>query len=170
MEKVRRFVRVIDTFSEWTGRIASWITIVIIGVVVFEVVMRYVFNRPTTWAYETSFYLYAFLFMLGMAYTLSHKGHVNIEVVVSRLSPRVRAIIEVVCYLAFFFTFNTVLFVWGVDFARFSWAIREVTRSPWAPPVYPLKTLIPVAVFLLLLQGVAEFIRQLNFAIRGKES
>lgn len=166
---VRPLLRGVDTLSEWTGRIVSPVIYALTGIVVFGVVSRYLFNKPTIWVHDASTMLYGAYFMLGAAYTLRHKGHVSIDIISLRLSPRARAVLEVVFYLIFFFPFFLMLFVEGWKEAGHSWAIGERLFSGWKFPLYPLKTVIPVAVLLLLLQGLAESLRSLIRATKGKE-
>jgi TRAP-type mannitol/chloroaromatic compound transport system permease small subunit len=167
MEKI---FHLIETFIEWTGRICSWTVAVLTGLVVFEVIMRYVFNRPTIWSFELCIMLYAFLFMIVAAYTLLYRAHVSVDFVWERLSPRGRAILDVISYAIFFFPFLIILFIEGYKFAADSWAMRERSWSVWGPPMYPYKTVIPVSAFLLILEGLCIFIRRLYVAIKGEQT
>ena len=169
MEKIKILLKYIDTLSEWSGRIFQWLGILIVVIVVYNVTLRYAFHAPTLWGFEITYFLYGAFFMLGGAYTLLHKAHVRVDVFYSRLSPRARGIIDSLGYLVLFFFFFGTMMWSGIDFASTSWAVREHTVSAWAPPLYPLKTVIPVAFSLLLLQGLAEFIRSLILAIKGVE-
>lgn len=160
--------RIIDTVSEYSGKGLSFLFIVLVGVLFYEVIARYVFNSPTHWAHETSIFLFGGSCVLGGAYVLFHKAHVNLDILYSRVSRRKQAILDLIAAPAFFFIM--VLMIWhGTKFAATSWAVLERASTVWAPPIYPFKTLIPIAAFLLLLQGVAKFIRDLFFVIGGGE-
>lgn len=164
---MRSFVKYIDHISEWTGRIVKWLIFALIGALVYEVIARYAFGHPTAWSYDTSYILYGSLFLLGAAYTLLVGGHVRIDVFYTRFSPRGRAIIDLVCYSVFFFPVMALLLNGGIDFAQSSWEIGERSAvSAWKLPIYPYKTVLPVAILLLLIQGVAEFIRNLVMVVR----
>ncbi|MDY7018677.1 MAG: TRAP transporter small permease subunit [Chloroflexota bacterium] len=164
---MRSFVKYIDHISEWTGRIVKWLIFALIGALVYEVIARYAFVHPTAWSYDTSYILYGSLFLLGAAYTLLVGGHVRIDVFYTRFSPRGRAIIDLVCYSVFFFPVMALLLNGGIDFAQSSWEIGERSAvSAWKLPIYPYKTVLPVAILLLLIQGVAEFIRNLVMVVR----
>ncbi|RJR32997.1 MAG: TRAP transporter small permease subunit [Desulfobacteraceae bacterium] len=166
---MRRILGVIDVISEWTGRIFSWTVVVLTVLVVLEVFMRRMFNRPTIWNFEVTIQLYAFFFMIVAAHALLRRSHVAVDVVYLLFSRRTRAILDVITYLIFFFPFLITLLYEGSRYAAESWAVKEKSWSVFAPPLYPIKTVIPVMAFLLLLQGLAIFIRQLHMAIKGEE-
>jgi TRAP-type mannitol/chloroaromatic compound transport system permease small subunit len=106
--------------------------------------------------------LYGTIFMAGAAWTLLKDEHVRIEVLYERVSPRTRAFIDVMGYAVFFFPSMIALFYYGADFAIKSWKLMESSgESMWGPPIYPFKTVMPVAVLLLILQGIAQFLRSL---------
>jgi TRAP-type mannitol/chloroaromatic compound transport system permease small subunit len=166
---VRRALAIIDAFSEWTGRIFSWTIAILTLLVISEVIMRRLLNRPTIWNFEVTIQLYAFFFMIVAAYALYHRSHVAVDILYQKFSRRTQAILDVITYCLFFFPFLTVLLYEGTKFAANSWAVKEKSWSVFAPPLYPIKTIIPVTAFLLLLQGLAVFIRQLHVAITGEE-
>lgn len=162
------FSKSVDTISEWSGKIFAWLIIGMIAAITYEVVARYIFNAPTIWAYDMTYMLYGTLFMMGAAYTLRHGAFIRVDVFYRRFPPRQKAIIESCMYLLFFFPPLIVLLLKGIDYAQFAWHIKETTlMSPWRAPIYPFKTVLPVGVGLLLLQGVVEFIRNLAIAVRS---
>lgn len=162
---VESWLKVIDRMSEWTGRAASYLVLLLMAAISYEVVCRYVFNAPTLWAQETSSYLYGSFFMLGGAYVLWKDGHVRVDIFYSRLSPKGKAIVDLITFPLFFFLFISVLVWEGGRMAIWSWSIWEHTQSPWSPPIYPLKTVIPVSALLLFLQGLARYIRDIRLLL-----
>ena len=135
---------------------------------VYEVIMRYGFNSPTIFAHETSLFLYGGTGMLVGGYVLLHNAHVRMDAVYGRLSPRSKAILDLITASIFFYLCGLVLWQgWGMGYR--SLMAGEYTMTPWAPPYYPLKMAIPVAAFLILLQGLAKFIRDFFLAFRGRE-
>jgi len=166
---VRKILGIVDAISEWTGRIFSWTVVILTVLVVLEVVMRRLLSRPTIWNFEVTIQLYAFFFMIVAAHALYHRSHVAVDILYQRFSRRTQAILDVLTYGLFFFPFLTVLLYQGTLFAANSWTMKEKSWSVFAPPLYPIKTVIPVMAFLLLLQGLAVFIRQLHIAITGEE-
>jgi TRAP-type mannitol/chloroaromatic compound transport system permease small subunit len=166
---LKRFLRIIDTISEWTGRIFNWTVAVIILLVVLEVILRRVFNRPTIWSFEVTIQLYALYFMILAGYALLHKSHVAVDIIYVKCSMRTRAILDVISYMIFFFPFLTVVLYKGIFYAANSWQMDERSWSVFAPPLYPIKSIIPLMAFLLIIQGIAVFIRQLHMAVTGDE-
>jgi TRAP-type mannitol/chloroaromatic compound transport system permease small subunit len=103
-----------------------------------------------------------------MGYTLLYRGHVAIDLIYEKFSRRTRAIVNVISYVLFFFPFVGVMIWQGTVFAQTSWAMKETSWSVFAPPLYPVKTVIPVAFALLLIQGISVFISQILVLVRGK--
>ncbi len=168
MEKWQQIISGIDKINAWTAKITSWLIWIIILATSYEVVMRYAFKKPTTWSFELNYLVFGVYFMLIGAYTYACKGHVSVDIFYGRLSPRGKAIADLVTFPAFFF-FVIVMFYKGFGFAWDAWQFRETLSSAWAPPVYPFKTIIPISAFLLLLQGLAKLIRDLHILATGKK-
>ncbi len=166
---MRRILAAIDAINDRIGKAVSFLVIAIVGVMVYEVIARYVFDAPTKWAYETVTFILGAYAILGGAYALRHGAHVNMDILHSRLSPRRRAILDVITSV-FFFLFCVVLLWKGSEWAARSIRLSEHTWSPWGPPVYPVKILIPIGAFLLLLQGLSKLIRDLLTAFTGARS
>lgn len=166
---MKRLLNLIDRVSELTGRGISWIVLLLTFVLGYEVLMRYCFNAPTKWAYDISYMLGGTFFLLGAAYTLRMKGHVRIDLFYGQFSARKRALIDVFFYLLFFFPLWTGLLYYVIPHVYMSWVLAERSlESYWRPPIYPFKTVMPIGVFLLLLQGFAEFVRSLTVLAKGE--
>ncbi len=157
---MKRFLFFIERLSAQVGKAFGWCILVLTLGICYEVFVRYVLRDPTAWAFDFSYIMYGTLFMMAGAYTLARDAHVRGDVIYRLLPPRVQAGIEGVLYFVFFFPAVLALIYAGYDFARESWSYMEVSSSsPANIPVYPLKTLIPIAGFFLLLQGIAEVVR-----------
>jgi TRAP-type mannitol/chloroaromatic compound transport system permease small subunit len=162
-------VRVIDTISEWSGRIFCWLIIPLMLGTTYEVIARYGFNAPTVWAYDLSYMLYGSHFMLGAAYTLLKGGHIRTDIFYQNWSPRTQGRVDALLYLLLFFPGMFFFFWMGSQEALHAWAIQERSdASPWRPIVYPLKTVLPVTAALILIQGVSEFIKSGYRALTGR--
>ena len=162
----KAFCHAINRLNEWTGKIACWLLIPLTLIVVYEVVLRYVFNRPTIWAWDINVLLLGALVILCGGYVLLHGSHIGVDVLVVRLSPRKRAIVDLITSLFFFFTIG--LLLWKTAAAGWlSLQVRETFATFFAPPIYHLKLLMVVGVLFFLLQGVVKFIHDLGaFASR----
>jgi len=163
-------VRLIDrTIGEWSGRLFCWLIVPLVAGLTYEVFARYLFRAPTLWAYDLAYMLYGSHFMLGAAYTLYKGGHIRTDFFFANWSLRTQGWIDTVSYVLFFFPGMLFLFLFGLDEARHSWALLETSdASPWRPPLYPLKTVIPVTGAMLFLQGISEFIKSAHAALTGR--
>jgi TRAP-type mannitol/chloroaromatic compound transport system permease small subunit len=168
MRKLKQVLSWIDRINEWTAKGTSWLIGIIIVATTYEVVLRYLFKDPTTWSFELNYLVFGAYFMLIGAYTHARKGHVSVDILYARLPPRGKALADLLTFPVFFLFVGVMLYK-GFGFARDAWGFRETLSSAWAPPVYPFKTVIPVAAFLLFLQGAAKFIRDLHTLVTGKE-
>jgi len=155
-----RFLLFIDSLSTWVGKAFAWLILLLTFGVSYEVFVRYVLNRPTTWAFDVSYITYGALFLMAGAYTLSRNGHVRADVLYRFWRPRTQATMDLVLYVVFFLPAVLAFMYSGWGYAQMSIRFREVSIfSPAGVPVFPLKALIPVTGALLLVQGIAEMIR-----------
>jgi TRAP-type mannitol/chloroaromatic compound transport system permease small subunit len=164
------FIKVADTISRVTGALAVWAIIPLLFVVVYEVVMRHVFNSPTRWGYDTAWMLFAAQFLIGGAYTLLKKGHIRIDIVYNVLSARGKLIFDLFVYLVIFLI-PALFFPWvGAKFAADAWFHAEkLSTTNWFFPSGPPKSLIPIGFFLLALQCVAEILRNVRALAERRE-
>ena len=157
---VERFLHAIDGVSTWVGKAAAWLIIGLMTLVCVEVIKRYAMNMPTAWIFDASNFLYGSLFMLCGAYTLAQNAHVRGDFLYSSMRPRTQASLDLVLYLLFFLPGIAALIWAGYDYADKSWAIAEHSNvTADGPPIYPFKTVIPIAGAFVMLQGVAEIVR-----------
>jgi len=163
-------IRTIDRFTDYTGSLVALLGIPLVAGITYEVVARYAFNAPTTWAYEVTYQLYGTLFMLGAAYALHKGAHIRTDFFWEKFSPRTKGIIDSVSYVLFFFPALVTLLVIGANEAYYAWQIGEVSdQTPWRPVLWPFKTMVPLACLLLLIQGVSEFLKSFYEARTGIE-
>lgn len=165
---MRRALGIIDALSEWSGKAVSVLILFFIAILLYEVIMRYLFNAPTNWAHETSQHMFGAYAVLSGAYVLQQHGHIKVDIVYGVLSPRAKASVDSITYLLFFLCIGVIL-VYGWQMAWHSMQVGEVSATTFHPLLWPAKMTIPVATFLMLLQGLAHFIRAVTMAVRGKE-
>jgi len=167
---MRKVFRVVDAISEKTGNVARWFGLLLILVVVYDVVARYVFNAPTIWGYEVGIALGMSLYCFGYAYTESKRGHVRVDVFYVHMPPRGRAIIDAVGGFIFFLPTIGLVVLAAWDKMWWSWNIMEKSvEGYWYPPWYPLRTMIFLGFTLLLIQGLVNLSRAVYHMVRGKE-
>jgi TRAP-type mannitol/chloroaromatic compound transport system permease small subunit len=155
-----RYIGFADRLSAWFGKAFAWsIMIMIIGVS-YEVFARYLFNAPTSWAFDVTFIMYGALFMMGGAYTLARDAHVRADFIYRLWRPKTQAAVELVLYFLFFFPGILALIFAGGKYAWRSWRLGEVSvNSPAGVPVFQFKAIIVAAGVLILLQGIAQVFR-----------
>ncbi len=166
---MRKVLGFIDKLSDLSGRSVRWLAIVLVLVMTMEVTMRYGFNHPTMWAYESSLQLGCAMYALAFCYAQRHDAHVRVDVFYSHLSPRGKAMVDVICGIAMFLP--VIVFVISASWAWTlkSWKIQEkMVETYWYPPYYPLRTVVALGWTLLGLQGLAGITRSFYMLIRNK--
>jgi len=157
---LQKLLLFVDRISTFVGHFFSWLIVALTFMITWEVISRYAFDAPHPWAFDVMIMLYGSVFMMAGAYTLSKNGHVRGDVLYGFFEPRTQASLDLLLYFVFFIPGVFALAWAGYGFAADSWAINEhsnVTAN--GPPVYPFKTILPLAGFFLLLQGFVEIIR-----------
>jgi TRAP-type mannitol/chloroaromatic compound transport system permease small subunit len=150
----------IDKVSTWIGQFFSWLIVALTLMISWEVFSRYVLDNPHAWAFDVMSMMYGSLFMMAGAYTLSKNGHVRGDVLYGFFPPRLQAWLDLILYLVFFIPGVVALAYAGYGFAADSWAINEHSNvTADGPPIYPFKTILPIAGAFLLAQGLVEIVR-----------
>ncbi|UEX79107.1 TRAP transporter small permease subunit [Spiribacter halobius] len=161
-------IRRIDRFAEISGWVVSWLVVPLIAIMVIEVISRYALRFPTPWTYDLTYMLTGTLFMLGAAYTLRRDGHIRTDFLYKSFPVRWQGLIDSIAYLFFFFP-GIGIFMW-FGWETFFDALRmgERSISPWNPPLYPYRAVIPLAGLFLLIQGVSEVLKSLHALFTGR--
>lgn len=149
----------IDTLNDVFGRIIAPLIAIITLIVLYDIALRFFIDRPSDWAFDITKMLFGAHFMLMAAYGLRHHVHVEVDVIKRLLSLRKQAILDVIGYLIFFTPFMWMLLSLGWSFFMRSFSRGETTYGMMSIPVYPVKGVIFLAAVLILLQGIAIFIR-----------
>jgi TRAP-type mannitol/chloroaromatic compound transport system permease small subunit len=165
---VRRLIRYIDLTSKWSGYLIAPVALAYMLIIVYEVAMRYLFVRPTNWAHELSTFLFGAQFMLGGAFCLWRGSMVNVEILHVHIPLRLRAGIDAVLMILPI-TICLLMFWLGGQMFLSSLIQLERTNTVWAPPLYPLRGVIPLAAALMLSQVLAQLLRRLYTVFTGRE-
>ena len=157
---MQKLLLAIDRISTWVGQAFSWLIVALTFLISWEVFSRYALDNPHPWAFDVMSMLYGSVFMMAGAYTLSKNGHVRGDVLYGFFPPRLQAGLDLALYFLFFIP-GVVALAWaGYNYAADSWAINEHSNiTANGPPVYPFKTIIPLAGAFLLVQGLVEIVR-----------
>ena len=157
---MQRLLLFVDKLSTWVGHAFSFLIVGLTLQVSWEVFSRYALDDPHAWAFDVMAMFYGTLFMMAGAYTLSKNGHVRGDVLYGFFTPRTQATIDLILYIVFFIPGVVALSYAGYSFAADSWRIDEHSNvTADGPPIYPFKTVIPIAGAFLLVQGIVEIIR-----------
>ena len=158
-----RFCDAVDRINSALGRVLALSIFLVTVIVLWEVFVRGVVGQATTWANETTIYLSACAYLMSGGYALLHRRHVRIDVIYDRLSPRTQARLDLFTFLFFLIYAGALIWV-GTTLAWGSFLEGEGTGTPWNPRIWPVKFAIPLAGLLLLLQGIANLLRDLGAA------
>ena len=162
-------MRVIDSVNDRLGKIAAWIVVPLAIIVLFEITTRYFLNQPTIWVYDVSWMLFSVFFLLGGGYAMVHKRHVRIDLLYSFLPKRGQAIYELFFFVVMFLPTMGVMGARGIIYAAAAWESgQSLSTTIWTFPAAPIRTVIPLAFFLLFMQGIAEVLRNV-LILTGKE-
>ena len=157
---VHVFINTIDTISGFFGKAISFLIIPMVYCLVHEVVARYFFMAPTIWAGDLATIMYGMLFMIASAYCLREGGHIRTDFLYNRWSNRTKGMVDFFIYLVVFLPVHLVFLKMSWDFFLKSYQLGErIITSPWMPIIWPLKFAIPLGIFLITLQGIAETIK-----------
>ena len=157
---MRGFIHFADTLSTSVGKAFSWCIVILMGGTCYEVFMAYALNAPTLWNFDFSLQMYGAIFMMAGAYTLSTEAHVRGDVIYRLFNEKTQAWIDLVLYFIFFFPGVVALAFYGYEYAAMAWKIKETSwNSPAQIQIYMVKSMIPCAGVLLIIQGISEVFR-----------
>jgi TRAP-type mannitol/chloroaromatic compound transport system permease small subunit len=164
VRSLQRISAAIDRLNDRIGAAIQWIALVMVIVGSFNAIARYAgrytgFSLSSNAYLELQWYLFSLIFLMGAAYGLNHDYHVRVDVLYARLGRRARAWINLIGSVLFLvpFAFVMLWISWGP--VANSWAILETSPDPGGLPRYPIKTVILVSFFLLLLQAISQIVK-----------
>ncbi len=170
MKAATAIVRAIDRFNEWVAKFSSYFMFALVLTLVYEVVLRYIFKNPTLWSYDVTYMLSSIYLTFGLAHTFKAGGHVSVDLITERLPPRVRALLTCTLALILFFPLFYLMMKVMIPNLQMSWMFKEKAAvGTWLPPIYPFKAWTLLGIFLLFVQGISEFIKDLMVLITGGE-
>jgi len=166
---LRILCRGIDTMNEWVGRGVAWVTFLVVVVVFTDVVMRYAFNTSFVFIQELEWHLFAFIFLMGAGYTLLKDGHVRVDIIYQRLSPKAQAWVNFIGVLFFLLPGCYMVIATSLNFVYTSWTVLEGSPDPGGIPYrFLIKATVPAGFILITLQGISMGIKSF-FTIIGKD-
>lgn len=163
---MRFFLSVIDKISEWSGKIFSFIMLTATLLVTYGVIMRYAFNRPTVVELEITVYMCAATYTIGGASAMLTDAHVRVDALYSRWSPRTKALVNLIGAPVLFAGLAALLWA-GADWTIEAIKMNTKATSFLEPIIWPVRLLIPLSSLLLILQGLAQSIRDFRAGTEG---
>ena len=165
MKAIKLVCKVIDTITEYTGRVFSFISLITLGVIIFEVFMRRILNSPQIWTMDMICMSFGVYVILIAAFGFLRKAYVCVDVVYMMLPPVVRHILHVITYAIFFVPFAFKLTPVAYKFFAKSYATQELGYSVWQPVLWPVKLALFVGLLLLSIQGISEILKHVDWII-----
>jgi TRAP-type mannitol/chloroaromatic compound transport system permease small subunit len=153
-------IRTIDRFTDVTGKVIAMAMLFLVVTISYEVIMRYIFNSPTKWVYESSFMANGSAFMLGAAYALFKGAHVRTDIFWENYSERTKGVVDLVSYILLFYPVMITFMLISIDDTWHSYDTGERSQeSVWRAIMWPFRATIPLAAILLMIQGVSEVLK-----------
>jgi len=170
LKSILKGISFIDRVNEYFAKTAAWLFFPVILIMSYEVLRRKGFNNSTIWSHEMSYFLCSLMLMFGMAYVLKIKGHISIDILYGRINSKGKAILDIFSFIVFFVP----LWFFGLKLMSYylikSYVFQERDYwGCWFPLLWPLKAWTFLGAILLVLQGFAEFIRDIICLIKGGE-
>jgi len=155
-------LRLIDGINRLAGVYVKYLILPMTFIVLYEVCCRRLLNSPTSWAFDMTTYVFGAYFILGLGYVELHGRHIRIDIISQQLPKKIQLWLRILTFPAFFLPFVASLTWAGFELAADSWAMWEHGQSAWRPPIYPIKTILPIGAFLLLIQGFSSFVKDIR--------
>lgn len=160
------FVRYVDRFNRWVGHFAMYLFFVLAAILLWSTISRLTTGAPVNWALEMSQFVLSAYYLLGGAYSLQLNGHVRMDLFYSRLNAKQRAVTD--AFTALFVIFYLIVLFWGgISSTNYAIAYNQKNYSAWSPVLWPIKVVMTFGIFLMLLQFISNFFKDVAEA-RGR--
>jgi len=160
MSMIKKICKSIDTLNTWVGHMVAWVTLLLVVAVFTDVVMRYLFKTSFVFVQELEWHLFAFIFLMGAGYTLLKDGHVRVDIIYQKLSPKARAWINLIGIILLLFPGCYMIISTSLSFVCTSYNIMECSPDPGGIPCRCIiKSTIPIGFTLVALQGISMFLK-----------
>ncbi|MDB4836867.1 TRAP transporter small permease subunit [Marinomonas sp.] len=168
---LKNMVSSVDAISHYTGRCVAWLTLIMMLLTCLIVLLRYGFGIGSIALQESVLYFHALVFMLGAAYTFKDDEHVRVDVFYREFSATKKAWVNILGGIFFLLPFTLYTAYLSMDYVSASWRVLETSPEPGGLPfVYLLKTLIPLMMVTLIIQGLADIAKNICILKTAKSS
>ncbi len=162
------FVSAVDRTNRFIGDYVGYLMLPMIFVICWEIISRKFFNKPTIWAMEMTWMIFAVYIIWSGGPSLLAKAQVRMDALYNKWKPRTQAALDMITFVCGFI-FCVVLSWKAIDNAVISWNVREVSNTPFGQPLYHLRTIVAIGTLFLLLQTLSDFVKNLWMVITGEE-
>ena len=162
------FVSAVDRLNRFIGDYVGYLMLPMIFVICWELISRKFFNKPTIWAMEMTWMIFAVYIIWSGGPSLLAKAQMRMDSLYNKWKPRTQACIDMATFVCGLL-FCAALTYKAFDNAFASWSVREVSNTPFGQPLYHLRMVVAVGTVFLLLQTISDFIRNLWLVITGEE-
>jgi TRAP-type mannitol/chloroaromatic compound transport system permease small subunit len=157
---IKVYVRYVETLNRIIGKFAMYLVFAMMGILLFSSISRTVFNVPHIWAIEMAQFTMAAYYLLGGGFSMMLGAHVRMDVLYGNWSPKRRAVTDAITIFCLIF-YLVVLLIGGLSSTMYSLEYGQRNYSSWGPPVSPIKIIMVIGIFMMLLQSIATFFRDL---------
>ena len=165
MNGIKLICKAIDTFTEWTGRVVSFLSLGTMAVILYEVLMRRIFNNPQIWTMDIICMSFGCYVILISAFGFLRKSFVAVDVLYARVPELPRHFLHIFTYLVFFVPFTYSLIPFGWNFFMKAYTSHELAYSTWQPVTWPLKFCLFLGLLLLAVQGMSEILKHVDWIV-----
>jgi TRAP-type mannitol/chloroaromatic compound transport system permease small subunit len=157
---IKAYVRYVEALNRIIGKFAMYLIFAMMGILLFSAISRTVFNVPYIWTIEMAQFTMAAYYLLGGGFSMMLGAHVRMDVLYGTWTPKRRAITDsiTICCLIFYLV---VLLIGGISSTWYSLEYGQRNYSSWGPPVSPIKIIMVIGIFMMLLQAIATFFRNI---------
>ncbi len=160
---IRLYVRYVDALNLFVGRFAMRLLFALAAILLYSTFSRVFLGQPVNWVMEMSQFILSAYYLLGGAYSLQMDSHVRMDLFWSRMSPKNRAVTD--AFTILFVVFYLGVLLWGgISSTEYSWTYNQVNYTAWAPPMWPIKAIMTLGIFLMLLQAISTFFKDVAMA------
>lgn len=160
------YVRYMDATSRAVGQVVKFMIFGMIAILLYETISRTMFNQPHIWSVESAQFVMAAYYLLGGGYSLLIGSHVRMDLLYDHWSAKGKAVADVITFFVALL-YLVVLTYGGFQGIQYALKYKQVTYSAWAPQVAPIKIIMQIGIIMMLLQLIAEFIKDLA-TVRGE--
>jgi len=160
MKIINLYINFVEKLNEKTGKVASWLTLLLVLIISYDVVVRYLFDESSVALQELEWHIFALIFLLAAGYTFMADDHVRVDIFYTRFSEKKKAVIDLFGSLFFLIPFCIVGILSSLNFVEFSFSVKETSPDAGGLPArYILKSVIPISFFIILLQGIVVLLK-----------